>query len=145
MKRTPDAFTADLFEVPVPPASLPGSMGYSLAVRRLMSDAIKASPYNTAEIAARMSELTGQSITEHQLHAWTAPSREAWRMPLEFVPAFESAAETTTLTAWLASVRGGRLLMGRETLAAELGRLEHVREQAGRQIKRLKKQMGEVR
>ncbi len=142
MKRATDTLTADLFEVPAPAAALPGSMGYNLAVRRLMSDAIKATPHNSAEIAARMSELTGQSITEHQLHAWTAPSREAWRMPLEFVPAFEVAAETTVLTSWLADVRGGRLLLGRETLAAELGRLEHQREEAARHIKRLKKLMG---
>lgn len=145
MRRGTDTLTGDLFEVPAPPSALPGSMGYSLAVRRLMSDAIKASPYNTAEIAARMSDLTGQTITEHQLHAWTAPSREAWRMPLEFVPAFEVAAESTTLTSWLASVRGGRLLLGRETLAAELGRLEHQREEAARHIKRIKKIMGGAR
>lgn len=143
MSRRPDALTGDLFAVPVPAASLPGAMDYSLAVRRLMADAIKASPYNTAQIAARMSELTGQSITEHQLHAWTAPSREAWRAPLEFIPAFEVAAETTTLTAWLAGVRGGRLMIGRETLHAELGRLEHVRDDAAKKIKQLKAQMGE--
>lgn len=118
-------------------------MDFSLAVRRLMADAIKASPYNAAQIAARMAELTGQNITEHQLHAWTAPSREAWRAPLEFIPAFEASAETTALTAWLAGVRGGRLLIGREALNAELGRLERQRDEAARKIKQLKTQMGE--
>ena len=143
MRRQIDRLTGDLFEVPVPAEPLPGAMDYSLAVRRLMADAIKASPYNATQIAARMAELTGQNITEHQLHAWTAPSRESWRAPLEFIPAFEAAAETTTLTAWLAGVRGGRLLIGREALNAELGRLERQRDEAARKIKQLKTQMGE--
>ncbi|MEW5942923.1 MAG: hypothetical protein AB1710_03605 [Pseudomonadota bacterium] len=143
MRRQIDRLTGDLFEVPVPAEPLPGAMDYSLAVRRLMADAIKASPYNAAQIAARMAELTGQNITEHQLHAWTAPSRESWRAPLEFIPAFEAAAETTTLTAWLAGVRGGRLLIGREALNAELGRLERQRDEAARKIKQLKTQMGD--
>lgn len=143
MRRQIDRLTGDLFEVPVPAEPLPGAMDYSLAVRRLMADAIKASPYNAAQIAARMAELTGQNITEHQLHAWTAPSREAWRAPLEFIPAFEASAETTALTAWLAGVRGGRLLIGREALNAELGRLERQRDEAARKIKQLKTQMGD--
>ena len=143
MRRQIDRLTGDLFEVPVPAEPLPGAMDFSLAVRRLMADAIKASPYNAAQIAARMAELTGQNITEHQLHAWTAPSREAWRAPLKFIPAFEASAETTALTAWLAGVRGGRLLIGREALNAELGRLERQRDEAARKIKQLKTQMGE--
>ena len=143
MRPQIDRLTGDLFEVPVPAEPLPGAMDFSLAVRRLMADAIKASPHNAAQIAARMAELTGQNITEHQLHAWTAPSREAWRAPLEFIPAFEASAETTALTAWLAGVRGGRLLIGREALNAELGRLERQRDEAARKIKQLKTQMGE--
>ncbi|MDD5176798.1 MAG: hypothetical protein PHQ05_10290 [Sterolibacterium sp.] len=141
--RRHDPLTGDLFEVPAPAATLPGAQDYSLAVRRLLSDAIKASPLNASQIAARMSELTGTTITEHQLHAWTAPSREGWRFPFEYQPAFETAAETHALTAWLADVRGGRLLVGREALNAELGRLERVRDDAGKKIKQLKTVMGE--
>lgn len=144
MKRSIDTLTGDLFEVPMPVASLPGALDYGLAVRRLLGEAIKASDLNAGRIAARMSELTGHAVSEHQLHAWTAPSRESWRFPLEYLPAFETAAETHAVTAWLASTRGGRLLVGRETLNAELGRLERLRDEAGRKIKQLKTVMGEV-
>ena len=143
MRRAADTLTADLFEVPMPAETLPGALDYGLAVRRLLVDAIKASPLNACQIAARMSELTGVPITEHQLHAWTAPSREGWRFPLEYLPAFEAANETHALTAWLAGTRGGRLLVGREALNAELGRLERLRDEAGRKIKQLKSVMGE--
>lgn len=144
MKARNDALTGDLFEVPMPASTLPGALDYGLAVRHLLVDAIKASPLNAVQIAARMTELTGHPISEHQLHAWTAPSREGWRFPLEYLPAFEAAAETHAITAWLAATRGGRLLVGREALNAELGRLERLRDEAGRKIKQLKNVMGEA-
>lgn len=143
MARRPDHQTRDLFAVPAPAAMLPGALDFGLAVRRLLSDAIKDFPLNACQIAARMSELTGQQITEHQLHAWTAPSREGWRFPLEYLPAFESAVETHGITAWLARVRGGQLHIGRDALNAELGRLERLRDEAARKIKQLKNVMGE--
>ncbi len=142
MKR-PDLLTGDLFLVPVEPERLPGALDYGLALRRLLADAIKDCPANAHAIASRMAELTGQSITEHQLHAWTAPSREGWRFPLEYLPAFEAATETVAITTWLAATRGGRFLVGREALNAELGRLERMRDDTGRKIKQLKSVMGE--
>ncbi len=127
----------------MPAATQPGALDYGLAVRRLLAEAIKHSAQNTHWIAARMSELTGVAISEHQVHAWTAPSREGWRFPLEYLPAFEAACETHALTAWLAAVRGGRLLIGREALNAELGRQERLIDEARRKIKQLKNVMGE--
>jgi len=141
--RRRESLNADLFAVPVEAPRLPGALDYGLAVRRLLANAVKASPLNVSEIAARMSEFVGASITAHQVHAWTAPSREAWRFPLEYLPAFEAATETHMLTAWLAEVRGGRLSIGREALHAELGRLERQRDEAGRRIRVLKQAMGE--
>lgn len=143
MARRVDPHTPDLFAVPSPAALLPGALDYGLAVRRLLSDAIKNCPLNACQIAARMGELTGAPITEHQLHAWTAPSREGWRFPLEYLPAFEAAAETHDITAWLAGVRGGQLHIGRDALNAELGRLERLRDEAAKKIKQLKNVMGE--
>lgn len=139
-----DPATADMFAVPVPASPLPGALDFGLAVRRLLSDAVKASPFNSSQISARMTDLIGVQITEHQLHAWTAPSREGWRFPLEYLPAFEAAAETHSITAWLADTRGGRLLIGREALNAELGRLERMRDEAAKKIKQLKTVMGEA-
>ena len=139
MAKSRDPLTADMFAIPAPTQQLPGSLDFSLAIRRLLSDAVKSSPFNAAQIAQRMSETIGTTITEHQLHAWMAPSREAWRFPLEYLPAFEAACETHTISAWLAEVRGGRLLVGREALNADIGRLERVRDEAARQLKDIKK------
>lgn len=144
MKRHQDTVTLDLFEVPVPTAPIPGALNFSHQLRRLLSDLLKTCPHSREIVAARMSELTGETVTKHQLDSWTAESREAWRFPLEYLPAFEVAVETTSLIAWVSSVRGGKILMGKEALDAEIGKLERLKEDAARKIKQLKQAMGEM-
>ena len=144
MRRLHDPLTLDLFEVPVPRVPMPGALDVGLAVRHLISDLLKDSPRNRFEIAARMSELLGHEITKHQLDSWTAESREGWRFPLEYLPAFEVAVETHLVTTWLADVRGCKVLVGKEALDAEIGKLERLKESAGKRIKELKHAMGEM-
>ncbi len=144
MRRVTDPLTPDLFEVPVARSPLPGALDVGLAVRHLLSDLLKASPRNRFEIAARMSELLGHEVSKHQLDAWTAESREGWRFPLEYLPAFEVAVETHQITTWLADLRGCRVLVGKEVLDAEIGKLERFKEEAARKIRHLKHAMGEM-
>lgn len=144
MKRISDTLTMDLFEVPVPTVPMPGALNFSHQLRRLLSDLLKACPSSREIVAARMSELTGDPITKHQLDSWTAESRDGWRFPLEYLPAFEVAVETIGLIAWAANVRGGKILMGKEALDAEIGKLERLKEDAGKRIKQLKHAMGEM-
>lgn len=133
-----DPLTGDLFEIPCPVSPMPGSLSFNRVIRRLLSDLLKQTPLSREEVAAHMSELTGDTITKNMLDSWTAESREGWRFPLEYLPAFEVAVETTGLVAWIASVRGGKILIGKEAIDAEIGKLERLKEEAGREIKRLK-------
>lgn len=144
MRRAHDSMTLDLFEVPVARDPKPGALAVGLPLRHLLSDLLKASPLSRFDIAARMSELTGQEITKHQLDAWTAESRDGWRFPLEYLPAFEVAVGTHDITAWVASLRGCKVLVGKEALDAEIGRLERARDEAAKRIKHLKSTMGEM-
>lgn len=144
MRRVQDSMTMDLFEVPVPRVPLPGALDVGLQLRHLISDLLKDCPKNRFEIAARMSELLGHEITKHQLDSWTAESREGWRFPLEYLPAFEVAVETHMVTTWLADMRGCKVLVGKEALDAEIGKLERLKEDAARKIKQLKQAMGEM-
>jgi len=143
MKRGQDLLTGDLFEVPAPRAALPGALDVGIALRQLLSNLLKNSPLSRFEIAARMSELTGSDITKHQLDSWTAESREAWRFPLEYLPAFEAAVETHDVTAWIADLRGARLSVGRDALEAQLGRIGRMKDDLARQERALKKLLGE--
>lgn len=143
MRRAHDTLTLDMFEVPMPRSPMPGALSIGNALRSLLSDLLKNSPRNRYEIAARMSELTGHEITKHQLDSWTAESREGWRFPLEYLPAFEVAVQTHDITAWLADLRGCKVLVGKEALDAEIGKMERLREDAAKRIKQLKAAMGE--
>ncbi|AUN95906.1 hypothetical protein [Pseudazoarcus pumilus] len=143
MPRRVDPLTMDLFEVPVPVRPTPGALAIGPALRGLLSDLLKRSPMSRFEVAARMSELTGDHISKHQLDSWTAESREGWRFPLEYLPALEAALETHEITAWIADLRGARLSVGRDALEAQLGKVSRKRDELARQERELKKLLGE--
>ncbi|MFZ4540074.1 hypothetical protein, partial [Propionivibrio sp.] len=124
MKTRRDPMTLDLFEVPVPRNPTPGALAVGPSLRQLLSDLMKDSPRSRVDIAAHMSELTGHDISKHQLDSWTADSREGWRFPLEYLPAFEVALASHALIAWLADLRGCKVLVGKDALDAEIGKLE---------------------
>lgn len=137
-----DKLTADLFEVPVPHEPLPGAFDFNKQLRALISKVLKECPKDRHEVAAVMSRLTGQNITKYSLDSWTAESREGWRFPLEYLPAFEVAAETHQITAWLVNIRGGRLLIGKEALEAELGKIGRQKQELMQKERALKDQLG---
>lgn len=141
-----DDLTADLFDlvtVPVERGNKPGALDIDSELRHLLGDLMKHSPLNRHQIAARMSELVGHDITKTQLDTWTADSREGWRFPVAYLPAFEAALETHELLAWLADLRGARLSVGREALEAQLGKLETMKDQLKKQEAAIKKLLGE--
>lgn len=143
MGRAVDQLTMDLFEVPMPVRPIPGALAIGAALRGLLSDLLKRSPLSRHEVAARMSELTGDVITKHQLDSWTAESREGWRFPLEYLPALEEALQTHEVTAWIANLRGARLSVGREALEAQLGKVSQMRDELAKQERTLKRLLGE--
>lgn len=89
-----------------------------------------------------MSAVSGQPISEHMLNAWSSQARTQHNIPLYLVPSFELAVGQNALTDWASVQIGGRLLIGRDLLNAELGHLERVRDQARRQIIEIKRFMG---
>lgn len=137
-----DQYTGDLFEVPVPREPVDGALDLSKQLRAMISLALKECAKDRHEVAAVMSRLTGQNISKHQLDSWTAESREGWRFPLEYLAALEVACETHAITAWIVSVRGGKLLIGKEALEAELGKLTRQQQEISNRAKALKKTLG---
>lgn len=104
---------------------------------------LKAAPYDRYAVAAEMSRLSDREVSKHMLDAYAAEGREEFNIPAYLVAPFEIACEGYGFTHWLASIRGGRFLIGREALNAELGRLERLRDEAAQKIKDLKRVMGE--
>lgn len=137
-RRKRDTRTLDLFETPRPAPAAPGGLDVDRELRHLVSRVLKETPHSRYEVAARMSELLGVDVTVHQLNAWTAESRDGWRFPLSYLPALEVACDTLALTEWIAGKRGCALLVGEETLFAELGRLQQLEREVKEQIKSVK-------
>lgn len=142
MRRDP--LTADLFEVPRPAQALAGSHDFRPVVAELVSQALHGAAGDRHEIAASMSRLAGRDVSKYMLDAYSSGARDEYNLPMWLVPALEVSCGTHALTAWLVDVRGGRMLIGREALNAELGRLERMREDAAKRIREVKKQMGEA-
>ena len=106
-----------------------------------MSDALKN--HDRFDIAAKMSKLLGREISKHMLDAYTAESREDHIPPLDTAIAFDLATETSALADLFARKVGAKLVFGKEALDAKLGQLERMRDEAAKQIKAIKKAMGD--
>lgn len=141
MPRTPDTRTIDLFDVPSAPVLSGGSLDYSTELRYALSDALKKTPLSRYEIAARMSELTGQDISKSMLDAWTAESKTPWRFPFEYAAAFEAACDTVCLQELLGRKRGCRVLIGEDALLAEMGKLQQAKTDLAEREKALRQRM----
>lgn len=142
--RKPDPQTLDLFEIPHAAEPTPSSMDYRAPVSALVGQVLRAADCDRYEVAARASRLAGKEVSKYMLDAYAAEGREEYNLPLYIVPAIETACSSYELTRWLVGLRGGRMLLGKEVLAAELGKFESQRAQVTEQIMKLKKLMGEM-
>ncbi|MDT3671812.1 MAG: hypothetical protein ROZ37_15960 [Aromatoleum sp.] len=138
--------TIDLFEVPQPLPALEGTHDFRTVVCGLVCEVLdqaKAAGLSREAVAAEAARLTGRNVSKGMLNNYTSVAHEDFNVPLWVVPALESVCGSHLLTQWLVGTRGGKLLVGREALNAELGRLERARDEAARKIKQLKNVMGE--
>ena len=101
-----------------------GSLDIDAEYRAAVSADIKACPLSRYQIAARMSEFTGQEITESMLNNWTAESHEKHNMPCKLLPAFVMATEGRRAFECLSRRSGLFALPGPEALRAEIHRLD---------------------
>lgn len=141
---TLDLFTGELATGASPlgtkePAA--GSLHHGSEIRAIITQAVKESPFDRHEIAARMSRALGQTISKSTLDSWTADSKHQHRFPFEFVDAFEQATGSYALTNWLAEKRGGQFVVGREVLLAELGRIAGMENDLRRYKTRIKQEL----
>lgn len=133
-----DTATAELFAVPQPAAPAPASMDFRATVAQLLAQMFAESGLDRWEIAARASRLAGKEISKYMLDSYTAESRDACNAPAWSIPVFETVCNSTLVSNWLASLRGGRLFVGRDALTAELGRIEGQRDELADKVRSLK-------
>jgi len=110
-------------------------------IAHAMSEALKG--HDRYDIAAKMSRLLDREISKHMLDAYTAESREDHIPPLDTAIAFDLAIESSVLADLFARKIGAKLATSRDAMDAKLGQLERMRDEAAKQIKAIKKAIGE--
>ncbi len=101
-----------------------GSLDCDSEFRAAVSFDIKTCPLSRYQIAARMSELTGQEITDSMINNWTADAHEGHRFPCQFLPAFVLATGGRRAFECLSRRSGLFALPGPEALRAEIQRID---------------------
>ena len=101
-----------------------GSLDIDSELRAAISFDIKGCPFSRYQIAAKMSELTGQEITESMLYNWTAEAHDRHRFPAQFLPAFVIATGGRRAFECLSRRSGLFALPGPEALRSEIQRLD---------------------
>lgn len=144
----PNQLTLDrFFEIPKTTAPAPGSLDISSQLRNSLKRAIRECGKDRIFIAAEMTALVfgdagDGEITKSQLDSWTAPSRDGWRFPLEYLPAFVKATAAFWLLDDLAGFVGCKVLMGEQAALAEVGALVMQQEKLEGRMHQLKNTVG---
>ncbi len=128
-----DAFEA--LEQPDHPVD--GSLAMAAEVCAVLAKAMKDCPLSRSEIAARMSDLVGEPISEHMLNKWTSRSAEGWRFPFEYAAAFEVATGSQALQLTLARKRGALIMTPKDGRDAEIGRAQRELKDAQKRLRNL--------
>ena len=102
---------------------LSGRLCVSAKLLCAVRDAIRNAPKSREVIADEISELTGSSVSVHQVNNWTAESHPH-RMPAELLPAFCKATGSLEPLRLLAEAAGVFTLPGPDALRAEIHKLD---------------------
>jgi hypothetical protein len=146
MRRIVDTLSGDLFaSVPQAHPLTPGAWRFRGEISIVMSDAIKACSKDRYQIAADMSRLLGREVSVNTLDKYTSEASEDHIPNLETAIAFDAATEQMALANLFASKLGCRVLPGKESLQAELGRLVQMRDDISKQEKAIKQILGKTK
>lgn len=144
MRKPQDTMTLDMFaNIPQPHPKNAGAWRFRAEIAHAMGDAIKVCHKDRYQIAADMSRLLGREVSVNTLDKYTSEASEDHIPNLETAIAFDAATEQTALASLFAEKLGCRVLPGKATLEAELGRLEIMKGDIARQEKAIKKILGE--
>lgn len=100
-----------------------GTLNLHVRLCHALTGAIRKSGLSRWEIAGRMSHLLGFEITKFMIDGWTAESKEARRIPAEYLPAFCAATGCREPLQILTDAAGLFCMPGPEALRAEIQKL----------------------
>lgn len=135
-----DTFTLDMFaQLPPDPVSINGGLACRNDIAKVMSIATKGQ--DRFEIVEKMGKLLGRTISPSVFNNYMAPSRHDSIPPLDTAIAFDLATGKSALAEFFAAKVGAKLIVGKEALDVELGKLERQQYECAQKIKALKRAM----
>jgi hypothetical protein len=140
MKRIVDTLSGDLFaSIPQAYPMLPGAWNFRIEIAHVMGEAIKSATQDRYGIAADMGRLLGREVSVNTLDKYTSEAAEGHHPSLETAIAFDAATGQMALLAMYAAKLGAKVLPGKASLEAELGRLEMEVFEASKQMRAIKR------
>lgn len=121
-----------------------GTLNITLQLQEVIDKAIGQCPLSRDLIAGRMSELSGMTVTRFMLDSWTSSAKHKHRFPAELLPAFCKATGNIDAANFLARKCGILTLPDKDVLLADMGRKIEIREEANRDIRRIKFYLREI-
>lgn len=140
-----DIWTLDMFaEMPPAPVTEAGGLSCREEISRAMSHAMRG--LNRDTLAADMTKLLGwKTVKASVLNMYAAPSNPAHMPPYDVAIAFDAAMSGSALGDLFARKLGGKLVIGKESLDVELGKLERQQYECAQKIKVLKRAMEDLK
>jgi hypothetical protein len=115
-----------------------------LRIKTAMGEALKAHPESAEIVAAKISELTGRSMTAFALYSYTAPSRDDHDIGLSRFVAFVRVTGAYWLWDLLVEDDGLTVLQGREAKLAQLGHLQQQKQLIDEAVRDLRRELGDT-
>ncbi|SFD83963.1 hypothetical protein SAMN05428977_10012 [Nitrosomonas sp. Nm166] len=143
MKHKSDNLTIDIFDdLPPKPIVVTGGLPCRAKIAHVMSDALKIR--DRYRVVASINRLLGRKVKLSHFNNFTSESRSDSIPPLDVAIAFDLAAGSSALGKFYARKIAAKMVFGKEALDAKLGHLERIRDEATKEIKWLKRVIGEL-
>ncbi|BBO84515.1 hypothetical protein DSCO28_50810 [Desulfosarcina ovata subsp. sediminis] len=125
-------------------AGTEGSMNIRDRLRLAPNRAIKNCRLSRPQIAGEMSHLLGADVTKSVMDSWTAESKDNYRIPAEYLPAFCRVVGSNEPIDILTESAGMFALPGPDALRSEIQRWSEKASNAQAEVKKRKRLLREM-
>ena len=132
-----------MVQLTLPLSSLPtsrvraGALRCKESVREALSAALDASGLDREYIAGELGRLTGENISVHTLHSYTAESKGDRRLPLEYAGALALILGDSSIVDAALAISGLVVLGEKEKAVYEIGKLAVEKKQRSKRERQL--------
>lgn len=107
-----------------------GSMNIRERLRHSLNLAIRECRLSRSQIAGEMSHLLGVDVTKSMIDAWTAESKDNYRIPAEYLPAFCRVTDCNRPIEILTETAGMFSMPGPDALRSEIQKYSEMESRA---------------